>query len=117
MKTNIVHTLHRVKAIGSQPLESFKEMLTADEYRKCDTNPQLGKTWYNLTTAVFISFLFRVSDFFGTIKSALHISSNDFDICLSFVYNKRFRRPLMMLPESIMRIHLSRKGPARESQR
>ena len=117
MKTNIVHTLHRVKAIGSQPLESFKDMLTPDEYRKCESNPQLGKTWYSLTTDVFISFLFRVSDFFATIESALHISRNDFDVCLSFVYSKRFWSPLMMLPESIMRKHLRRRGPDRESQR
>jgi hypothetical protein len=38
VKTNIVHTLHRIKAFGSQPLESFKEMLTPDEYRKCEAN-------------------------------------------------------------------------------
>ena len=117
MKTNIVRTLHQVKGFGSQPLDSFKDMLTPDEYCKCEANPQLGKTWYNLTTDVFISFLFRVSDFFATIKSALHISSNDFDVCLSFVCSKRFQRPLMMLTESIMRKHLRRRGPDRESQR
>jgi hypothetical protein len=79
VKTNIVHTLHRVKAFGSQPLESFKEMLTPDEYRKCESNPHLGKTWFNLTTDVFVSFLFRVSDFIATIMFAPHISSCDFD--------------------------------------
>jgi hypothetical protein len=47
MKTNIVHTLHQVKAFGSQLLESFKEMLTPIEYRKCESNQQLGKTWFN----------------------------------------------------------------------
>jgi hypothetical protein len=80
MKTNIVHTLHRVKAFGSQPLESFKEILTPDEYRKYESNPQLGKTWFNLTTDVFVSFLFRVSDFLATILIAPQISSNDFDV-------------------------------------
>jgi hypothetical protein len=80
MKTNIVHTLHRIKAFGSQPLESFKEMLTPDEYRKCESNQQLGKTWFNLTTDVFVSFLFRVSEFLATIMIASHISSNDFDV-------------------------------------
>jgi hypothetical protein len=80
VKTNIVHTLHRVKAFGSQPLESFKEMLTLDEYRKCESNQQLGKTWFNLTMDVFVSFLFRVSDFLATIMIAPHISSIDADI-------------------------------------
>jgi hypothetical protein len=83
VKTNIVHTLHRVKAFGCQPLESFKEMLTPDEYRKCESNQQLGKTWFNLTTNVFVSFLFRVSDFLATIMIAPHISNNDFDVCSS----------------------------------
>jgi hypothetical protein len=80
VKTNIVYTLHRVKAFGSQPLESFKEMLTPDEYRKCESNQQLGKTWLNLTTDVFVSFLFWVSEFLATIMIAPHISSNDFDV-------------------------------------
>jgi hypothetical protein len=80
VKTNIVHTLHCVKAFGSQPLESFKEMLTPNEYRKCESNQQLGKTWFNLTTDVFVSFLFWVSEFLATIMIAPHISSNDFDV-------------------------------------
>jgi hypothetical protein len=80
VKTNIVHTLHQIKAFGSQPLESFKEMLTLDEYRKCESNQQLGKTWFNLTTDVFVSILFRVSDFLATIMFAPHISSNDFEV-------------------------------------
>jgi hypothetical protein len=60
MKTNIVHTLHRVKVFGSQPLDTFKGMLTEDKYRRCESNPQLGKTWFKLTTNVFIAFFFRV---------------------------------------------------------
>ena len=92
-------------------------MLTPDEYRKCESNPQLEKTWYSLTIEVFISFLFQVSDFFATIKNASLISSNDFDVCLSVICSKRFWRPLMMLPESIMRKHLRKRGPDRKSQR
>jgi hypothetical protein len=80
VKTNIVHTLHRVSAFGSQPLESFKEMLTPDEYQKCEIFQQLGKSWFNLTLDVFISFLFRVSDLQATINFAPHISSNDFEV-------------------------------------
>jgi hypothetical protein len=80
VKTNIVHVLHRVKAFGSQPLESFKEMLTPDEYWKCESNQQLGKTWFNLTMDVFVSFFFWMSDYLATIMIALHISSNDFHV-------------------------------------
>jgi hypothetical protein len=62
VKTNMVHTLHRIKATGMQPLESFKEMLTKEEYSKCQTNPMRTKTWYQLTSEVFVSFLFQVSN-------------------------------------------------------
>jgi hypothetical protein len=80
VKTNIVHTLHQVKAFGSEPLESFKEMLTPDEYRKYELFQQLGKSWFNLTSDIFISFLFRVSDFLATIMLAPHISNNVFEV-------------------------------------
>jgi hypothetical protein len=35
VKTNMVHTLHRVKALGCQPLESLKGLLIEEEFRKC----------------------------------------------------------------------------------
>jgi hypothetical protein len=54
VKTNMVHTLHRVKAVGSMPLESFKDLLTEEEFRKCASNPHLGKAWFKLTSEVFI---------------------------------------------------------------
>jgi hypothetical protein len=49
-----------VKAFGSQPIDTFKGMVTEDECRRSESNTQLGKTWFKLTTDVFIAFLFRV---------------------------------------------------------
>jgi hypothetical protein len=49
-----------VKSVGSQPLENFKDLLTEEEYWRCQSNLQLGKTWFKMTTDVFISYLFRV---------------------------------------------------------
>jgi hypothetical protein len=60
LKVYRVHTLHCVKSVGSQPLETFKDVLTEDEFRRCQSNTQLGKTWFKMTTDVFISYLFRV---------------------------------------------------------
>jgi hypothetical protein len=60
VKTNMVHTFHRVKAVGSMPLDSFKDLLTEEEFRKCASNPHLGKAWFQLTSEVFISYLFWV---------------------------------------------------------
>jgi hypothetical protein len=60
VKTNMVHTLHRIKAIRTQPIESFKDLLSEDEYQKCLNNPKKSKTWYKMTAEVFVSFLFWV---------------------------------------------------------
>jgi hypothetical protein len=60
VKTNMVHTLHRVKGVGSLTLESLKDMLTEEEHKKCTTSPHIEKTWYKMTSDVFVAFLFRV---------------------------------------------------------
>jgi hypothetical protein len=56
------------------------------------------------------------------LPSYYYVCSTYFQQCfwsliLSFVCSKRFWRPLMMHPESIMKKHLRRTGPVRESQR
>jgi hypothetical protein len=51
-----------VKATGMQRLESLKDLLRDEEYKKCKSSKMLGKTWFDLTTDVFIAFLFRVRD-------------------------------------------------------
>jgi hypothetical protein len=56
VKTNMVYILHRVKGVGCQPLESLKDMLTEEEFRKCATSPHIQKTWYKMTSDVFVAF-------------------------------------------------------------
>jgi hypothetical protein len=56
----MVHTLHRVKGVGTQPLESLKVMLIDDEFRKCASSPHIKKTWYKMTSDVFVVFFFWV---------------------------------------------------------
>jgi hypothetical protein len=60
VKTNTVHILHRVKAVGSMPLDSFKDLLTEEEFKKYASNPHLGKAWFMLISEVLISYFFRV---------------------------------------------------------
>jgi hypothetical protein len=57
----MVHTFHRVKAVGCQLLESLKGLLIEEEYRKCTNSLHIEKTWYKLTTDVFVVFLFWVT--------------------------------------------------------
>jgi hypothetical protein len=56
----MVHTLHRVKALGSLLLETLKEMLGEEDFRKCASSPHIAKTWFKMTIDVFCTFLFRV---------------------------------------------------------
>jgi hypothetical protein len=62
VKTNLVHILHRVKATGLQPLDTLKDLLKDDEYKKCKSSKMLGKTWFDLTIDVFVAFLFKIRD-------------------------------------------------------
>jgi hypothetical protein len=56
----MVYTLHWIKGVRSLTLESLKDMLTEKEHRKCTTSPHIKKTWYKMTSDVFVAFLFRV---------------------------------------------------------
>jgi hypothetical protein len=56
----MVHTLHRVKGLGSLSLDSLKDLLTEEEHKKCVMSPHIERTWYKMTSDVFVSFLFRV---------------------------------------------------------
>jgi hypothetical protein len=62
MKTNLVHILHHVKATGLQPLDTLKDLLMDDKYKKYKSSKMLGKTWFDLITNVFVAFLFRIRD-------------------------------------------------------
>jgi hypothetical protein len=44
--------------VGSQPLESYKDFFTEEEFQRCALNTQIGKTWYKLTIDVFVAFIF-----------------------------------------------------------
>jgi hypothetical protein len=69
-----------VKAVGTQPLDNFKGLLdnfkgllTEEGYRKCANNPHIGKTWFKLTTDVFVAYLFRVSPQYYSCYSWLQL--------------------------------------------
>jgi hypothetical protein len=87
----MVYTLHRVKEVGTQPLESLKDILTEEEYKKCASSLHIEKTWYKMTSDVFVAFLFWIifllSHFFPLI---LHRQGS----CLAFM----FASILMLVP-------------------
>ncbi len=59
VKTSLVHILHRIQKYGSYDLEYFKPMLTAEQFKSCQTKSI--KTWYPLTRDLMINFIFNVS--------------------------------------------------------
>jgi hypothetical protein len=83
----MVHTLHRVKEVGSLTLESLKDMLTEEEHKKCATSPHIKKTWYKMTSDVFVAFLFRVIFLFSHSFPLIHHCQGS---CLAFI--------LMLIP-------------------
>lgn len=58
MKTNLVHTLYRVRKYGQMDIEKFNELLSSHEKKACQ-NPS-RKTWYTMPLDVFTSFIFKV---------------------------------------------------------
>ena len=58
MKSNLVHTLFRVRKYGLMDLEKFKDVLSPSDYRRCERSNK--NTWYSLTQGVFTSFIFQV---------------------------------------------------------
>jgi hypothetical protein len=82
VKTNMVHTLHRIKRVDSLTLESLKDMLTEEEYRKCATSPHIEKTWYKMTSDVFVAFLFRVIFLLSHFFPLIHHCQGS---CLAFI--------------------------------
>ena len=70
----MIHTLYRVKALGSLPLETLKEMLSEEDYRRCASSPHISKTWFKMTTDVFIAFLYQVgpNSFHCILHSGAH---------------------------------------------
>jgi hypothetical protein len=62
VKSNLVHKLYRVKHLGRQKLEYFKDMVTPEEYKAAEVK-QGGKnwTWYSLTQDALNGILYQVA--------------------------------------------------------
>ena len=59
VKTNIVHTIFRVRKYGQMDLEKLKDVLSETDFLRCKRGQH--KTWYTLPLSVFIVFIFQVS--------------------------------------------------------
>jgi hypothetical protein len=79
VKTNLVHQLYCVQAIGSLRIENFKNLLTPDQYKKCIT--KTIATWYSLTRDLFLDCLYNISfiQLFVSYKCLFHGNISSFN--------------------------------------
>jgi hypothetical protein len=60
VKTNLVHKIHRIRSFGSLKLQEFKNLLSPEDYAKCEKKRPLT-TWYPLNADIFAAFIYKVS--------------------------------------------------------
>jgi hypothetical protein len=63
VKSNLIHTLHRMQTVGKLDLVEFKDILTAEEYEQAKADNAKGekKTWYHIPRSRLLEYLHSVS--------------------------------------------------------
>ena len=64
VKTNLVHTLHRMQKVGTLPVDEFKCILSAEEIQAAKNSllsNKENKPWYNIPRAKFLEYIHSVS--------------------------------------------------------
>ena len=64
VKTNLVHTLHRIQKVGTLPVDEFKCILSAKEIQAAKNSllsNKENKPWYNIPRAKFLEYIHNVS--------------------------------------------------------
>jgi hypothetical protein len=63
VKSNLVHTLHRMQTVGKLDLIEFKGFLTHDEYEqaKAENAKAEKRTWYHIPQSRLLNYLHSVS--------------------------------------------------------
>ena len=82
VKTNLVHTLHRMQKVGTLPVEEFKGVLSPDELvaaKNANESINQNKPWYNIPRAKFLEYIHSVR------SSCLHIF--DFRSWIGYVHS------------------------------
>ena len=69
VKDNLPAKLLRIRTFGKMKLEEFKDLISAPDYKTCETKMEKNPTWYPLTLDVFVKFLYKVISFLSTLHS------------------------------------------------
>ena len=62
VRTNLVHTLHRMQKVGTLPPSSFKALLTPEELKSAieQAESKGAKSWYTIPRAKFLEYIHSV---------------------------------------------------------
>ena len=85
MKTNLVHTLFRVRKYGLMNLEKFKDVISPSDFRRCQRSKK--NTWYSLTQGMFTSFLFQVLPCESQLDNNFILSMFKCFVCIEFGFS------------------------------
>ena len=65
VKTNLAHTLHQMRKVGTLEVKNFKDLLTSNEMAAASKQVKDAKdnkiSWYNLPRAKFFEYIYSVS--------------------------------------------------------
>ena len=81
VKTNLVHTLHRMQKVGTFPIEEFKGVLSPNELiaaKNATKSINQNRPWYNIPRAKFLEYIHSVRTLclhlfqFHSLTSCIH---------------------------------------------
>ena len=83
VKTNLVHTLHRMQKVGVLSPICFRDLLTPDEVQAALklANSVEKKLWYNIPCAKFLDYIYSVST--KSFPSCSSAGDYEYMICTS----------------------------------
>ena len=96
MKTNFVHTLHRMQKVGLLPVSSFHDLLSAEEMvvaKKIADSVGEKKPWYPIPRSKFLDYIYSVRISFTfvllvreitlciVLHNAFHGSAHSYSLC------------------------------------
>ena len=73
VKDNLHAKLLCIRTFGNMKLEDFSDLISAVDYKMCESKMDKNPTWYPLTLDVFVKFLYKVILLLALVFSYPHV--------------------------------------------